>query len=116
MVRYRWNIFWAALDPVIGSEQAGMRPVLVISAEEANEHLPLLAIVPLTTAEPGRRRYSTSVFLAKEETGLPRDSLALAHQIRTISKKKIGGKCGELQSTELQYSLWHAVKKYLGQI
>lgn len=115
MVNYRWAIFWVTLDPVTGSEQAGIRPAIAISAEEANQYLPVVAVLPLTSAEPGKQIYSTSVFLPKEETGLSKDSIVLGHQIRTISKKRLGGKCGEVTSPELQAAIWKAVKKYLGQ-
>lgn len=52
-VRYRWKIFLVNIDPVVGSEQGKTRPVLVISAEEINQILPVVNVLPLTTLKPG---------------------------------------------------------------
>lgn len=114
MVAYRWSIFWADLNPVVGSEQAGCRPVLVISSEEVNHVLPTLTVMPLSSARPGRRVYPTEVLLSMEATGLPKDSLVLAHQIRTISKERLGGKCGEVMTADRQEEIWQALRRYLG--
>ncbi|MBT9137076.1 MAG: Endoribonuclease EndoA [Firmicutes bacterium] len=57
MVAYRWSIFWADLNPVTGYEQAGHRPVLVVSSEEVNLVLPTITVLPLSSARPGRRVY-----------------------------------------------------------
>jgi len=51
-MEYRWHIFLADLDPVIGSEQGKTRPVLVISEEEINQILPVVNVLPLTTRKP----------------------------------------------------------------
>jgi mRNA interferase MazF len=113
MVKFQWEIFWADLDPVRGSEQTGIRPVLIISAEEANIPLPIVSVVSLTSAKPGRKVYPTEVYLSKEESGLSKDSIAMAHQIRTVSKDRLGKKCGELKSTELKEKVRDAVRTYL---
>ena len=68
-MRYQWGIFWANLEPVRGSEQAGTRPVLVISAEEANQALPIVAVVALTAAKPGRKIYPIEALLPAAEIG-----------------------------------------------
>ncbi|NHM28251.1 type II toxin-antitoxin system PemK/MazF family toxin [Desulfofundulus sp. TPOSR] len=73
MVTYRWRIFWVSLDPVAGSEQGGKRPALVVSAEEVNQSLPVVTILPITSFKPGRKVYATEVFLSKEISGLPKD-------------------------------------------
>lgn len=52
-MRYRWKIFLVNIDPVVGSEQGKTRPVLVISAEEINQILPVVNVLPLTTLKPG---------------------------------------------------------------
>lgn len=113
MVNFQWGIFWADLDPVLGSEQAGTRPVLVISAEEVNRSLPMITIVSLTSVKPGRKVYPTEVYLSKEESGLSKDSIAMAHQIRVLSKVRLGGRCGELKSSELREKVRIAVRTYL---
>ena len=116
MVRYRWGIFWANLDPVQGSEQAGVRPVMVVSAETANQRLPVVAMLPLTSMRSSGRVYPTEVFLAKEITGLPKDSIVMAHQIRTVAKHRLGDKCGEVSSIELQQAIIHALNKFIPRV
>lgn len=111
---YRWKIFWADLDPARGSEQAGKRPVLVISAEEVNQVLPIVTVLPITSARPGRKVYPTEVLLAKEVTGLEKDSIAMAHQIRTISKKRLGEECGRVDQEGLREQVGQAVRRHLG--
>ena len=98
MVDYQWNIFWANLNPTRGSEQSGIRPVLVISIEEVNHYLPVVSIIPLTSMKKGRNIYPTEVFLDKEETELEKDSIAMAYHIRTISKERLKEKCGRISS------------------
>ena len=66
MVNYQWGIFWADLDPSRGSEQAGRRPVLVISAEEVHQALPIVTVLYITSVKPGIKVYPTETFL-----GLP---------------------------------------------
>jgi mRNA interferase MazF len=113
MVNYQWNIFRASLDPVKGSEQSGTRPVLIISAEEANESLPIVTVISLTSAKPGRKVYLIESLLKAEDTGLPRDSIAMAHQIRAISKERLCGMCGQITSEEVKVDIKRAIKLYL---
>jgi len=113
MVNYQWKIFWADLNPVQGSDQAGIRPVLAISAEEANQSLPIVSILPITSLRPGRKVYSIEVLLPAKETGLSKDSIAMAHQIRAISKDRLREKCGSIESDEIKESIRSAVKLYL---
>lgn len=113
MVNYQWGIFWADLEPTKGSEQAGRRPVLVISTEEVNQALPIVTILSLTSIKPGRRVYPIEVLLKAETTGLTKDSIAMAHQIRAISKERLGEKCGSINSEEIRNSVKLAIKTYL---
>lgn len=113
MVSYQWNIFWAELDPTRGSEQSGTRPVLVISAEEANEVLPIVTVLSLTSVKPGRKVYSIETFVAAKDTGLPKDSIVMAHQIRSISKDRLKEKCGEIVSEEIKNNVRESIKGYL---
>ena len=114
MVTYRWRIFWVSLDPVAGSEQAGKRPALVVSAEEANQSLPVVTILPITSFKPGRKVYATEVFLSKEISGLPKDSIIMAHQIRTIAKERLAEQCGVLTDGKVQELVRRAVLLHLG--
>lgn len=113
MMKFIWNIFLANLDPVKGSEQAGWRPVLVISSEEANEALPVVTIMALTSLKEGRRIYPIEVLLKAKETGLHLDSIAMAHQIRVLPKERLEEKCGEITSEKLQEQVKKAVRLYL---
>lgn len=113
MVGYQWGIYWADLEPTRGSEQAGTRPVLVISAEEVNQALPIVTIMSLTRLKPGRKIYPIEALLSSEATGLPHDSIAMAHQIRAMAKERLGEKCGAIQSEEIQNKVRTVIKTYL---
>jgi len=113
MVTYQWGIFWADLDPTKGSEQSGVRPVLVISTEEVNEALPIITVMSITSIKPGRKVYPTEVLLNSSETGLQKDSIAMAHQIRAISKDRLGQKCGSIDSEGLRERIKSIIKIYL---
>ena len=113
MVSYQWGIFWANLDPSQGSEQAGLRPVLVISDEEINQILPIVTVVALTSLKEDRRIYPTEVLLQTYETGLTKKSIVMGHQIRAISKKRFTGKCGSIESDEKQEEIREVIRTYL---
>jgi len=113
MIRLQWGIYWANLDPLVGSEQAGRRPVLVISAEEANKVLPIVTVMAITTLKPGRKVYPTEVLLTRSETNLKEDSIAMAHQIRAVSKGRLEDKMGEITSNEIKNQIRSAIRLYL---
>ena len=98
-MNYRMGIFLADLNPVIGSEQRGKRPVLVVSDEVFNSVMPVVTILPLTSLKKGRRIYPNEVLLPKGIGGLSTDSIILAHQIRTISKQRLGKLLGFVEVT-----------------
>jgi len=112
-VSFQWNIFWAELNPVRGSEKSGKRPVLVISSESVNSVLPVVTVIPLTTVKPGRHIYPTEALIPWVESGLPRDSIAMAHQIRSLSKQRLGEQCGSVVKEETKESIKDAVRLYL---
>lgn len=114
MVVYRWGIFWVNLDPARGSEQSGKRPALVVSAEEVNQSLPVITVLPITSFKPGRKVYPTEVFLSKEISGLPKDSIIMAHQIRTIAKERLGEQSGAIADSKTQELVRRAVLLHLG--
>jgi mRNA interferase MazF len=113
MVNYQWKIFWADLNPVKGSEQSGKRPVLVISNEAVNSVLPIVTVLSLTSAKPGRQIYPTEVYLQKKITGLSKDSIAMAHQIRSISSQRLGQQCGSIANEEIRDMIRKAISLYL---
>jgi len=109
----QWKIFWASLDPARESEQAGIRPVLIISSEEINISLPIAGVIPLTSLKPGRKIYSTEVLLLKNQTGLEKDSIAMAHQIRVVSKTRLIKQGGIIVSEEIKEKIREAIRLFL---
>jgi len=113
MVDYQWGVFWADLDPTRGSEQAGQRPVLVVSVEEVNQVLPVVTILSITSVKPGRKVYPTEVYLKAEDTGLPKESIVMAHQIRALTKERLGDKCGSIEDKAIREQIRNVIKIYL---
>lgn len=110
---YRMGIFLADLNPVIGSEQKGKRPVLVVSDEDFNQFMPVATILPVTSLKKGRRVYPNEVLITKGIAGITADSLILAHQIRTISKDRLTQFLGEVKDPELQRAIGQAMRIHL---
>lgn len=111
MERFQWVILEANLDPVAGAEQKGTRPVLIVSNEEFNHAMPNVTVLPLTSTR--RRLYPSEVLLQKEQAGQPLDSIIMAHQIRTISRQRLGKISGYLDDPELQHQVREAIKEHL---
>lgn len=85
----QWQLYYLNLNPVIGSEQAGVRPCIVISADYTNG-LNQVTVLPITSMKKSYTTiYPNEVFLPKEISKLPKDSLILAHQMRTIDKQRL---------------------------
>ncbi len=84
----RGEIVVADLEPVEGSEQGGIRPVLIIQNDTLNKHAPTTIIAPLTS-KIYTKEYPTNVIIRREDSGLKSDSTILLNQIRTIDKKRI---------------------------
>ena len=110
---YRMGFFFADLNPVIGSEQKGKRPVLVVSDEDFNQFMPVVTILPLTSLKKGRRIYPNEVLIPKGIAGITADSLILAHQIRTISKDRLTQFLGPVKDPELQRAIGQAMRIHL---
>jgi len=92
----RGDIFSARLDPVEGSEQAGTRPVLVVSRDSINANSPVVVVVPLTDAANVKRTYPSHTYLLNGVGGLKMDSVAKAEQIRAIQVSRFVGYYGRL--------------------
>ena len=110
---YKWSIFMADLNPVIGSEQQGRRPVLVFSDETTSSVMPVVTILPVTSLKKGRRVYPNEALLKKGVAGLETDSIVLAHQIRTISKQRLMNCLGEISDVSLQTQINDAMRVHL---
>jgi len=106
-----WAVVLANLDPSIGPEQAGRRPVLIVSNEDANQILPNVTILPLTSTQ--RQLYPAEVLLPAGAAGQPRDSIVMAHQIRTISKQRLEQNYGYLRDPDLRDLVRRALGEHL---
>lgn len=114
MIINRWAIFRANLDPVIGSEQGKSRPVLIISDNRINRLLNIINVLPITTRKPGRTIYPNEVLLPGGQFGLPNDSIILCHQIRTLDKKRLSLKYGNISDLQLKEDILDALCFQLG--
>lgn len=87
----RWDVYWANLEPHVGSEQAGhRRPVIIVSNDGFNAHMPVVTVVPLTKLEGKTRKpYPFEVVLPRGTVGRGRTSIAMPYQVRTISKHRL---------------------------
>ena len=89
----RGDVFFAELDPVIGSEQGGVRPVLIIQNDIGNQHSPT-TIVAAITGQMCKAKLPTHVDLAGRENGLSKNSVVLVEQVRTIDKRRLRERMG----------------------
>jgi len=97
----RGDLVWGNLEPVAGSEQGGIRPILIIQDNLLNAHSPTTIIAPLTS-KIYTKEYSTNVQLFSGQFGLKRESTILLNQIRTIDKKRVIRKIGSLDSETMR--------------
>ncbi len=109
----QWSVYSVDLDPTVGSEQAGRRPVLIVSRESANAALPVVTAIPLTSRRPQRRIYPNEAVIPKGMAGLKRDSIVMAHQLRTLSKKRLGRHMGTLDDPSSRDDVRTAMKTQL---
>lgn len=96
----RGDIFFADLDPGVGSEQKGRRPVLILQNNVGNRFSPTVIIAPITSYVQ-KNRLPTHVLITEEISGLGRDSVVLLEQIRTIDKKDFLEKSASSQKLRL---------------
>ena len=94
----RGEIYDARLDPTEGSEQAGSRPIVIVSRDAINAASPVVIAVPCTTYRPGRRLYPSQVLLHTPDGGLDVDSVALGEQLRALAKSRLGQLRGVLSA------------------
>ena len=97
---YRGDIFYADLEPVIGSEQGGVRPVLVIQNDIGNRHSPTV-IVAAITSRIKHRRQPTHVNLNGRQCGLHSDSTIMLEQLRTLDKQRLLGYVGSVGKAKM---------------
>ncbi len=91
----RGDIFYADLSPVVGSEQGGLRPVLIIQNDVGNRYSPTV-IAAAITSRMGKTRLPTHIDIHADRVGLAKDSVILLEQIRTLDKRRLKEKMGHL--------------------
>ena len=91
----RGDIYYADLSPVVGREQGGRRPVLIVQNDTGNKHSPTV-IAAAITSQTGKARLPTHIELQAASCGLSRDSVILLEQIRTIDKSRLREHMGKL--------------------
>ncbi|MEE0867378.1 MAG: type II toxin-antitoxin system PemK/MazF family toxin [Clostridia bacterium] len=100
MIVKRGDIFYADLSPVIGSEQGGIRPVLVVQNDVGNKYSPTV-IAAAITSKINKAKLPTHIEIDAKEYGLSRDSVILLEQVRTIDKQRLREKIGRLNEMEM---------------
>lgn len=96
----RGDIFYADLSPVIGSEQGGLRPVLIIQNDVGNRYSPTV-IAAAITSKTGKSKLPTHIDIFAEAAGLVKDSVILLEQIRTLDKRRLKEKAGHLTDMKM---------------
>ena len=107
----RGEIYYADLNPTIGSEINKKRPVLIISNNANNAFSETITIIPITSNV--KKVFPFEVFLPHNKSGLPKDSKAQCHQVRTISKIRISAKVYGVLKNEVMNAVDGALKLHL---
>ena len=91
----RGDIFYADLSPVVGSEQGGTRPVLIVQNDTGNRHSPTV-IAAAITSQQDKTKLPTHISVAADSSGLQKNSIVLLEQVRTLDKRRLKEKMGNL--------------------
>lgn len=98
----RGGVFEARLNPTEGSEQAGTRPVVIVSRDAINDNSSVIVVVPLTKASSVKRSYPNNVKIPKGEGGLTDDSVVLGGQVRAVAKSRLLSQRGILTADTMR--------------
>ena len=109
---HRGEVFYADLSPVVGSEQGGVRPVLILQNDIGNRHSPTV-IAAASTSKLDKTRLPTHIGIRAEDTGLAKDSIVLLEQIRTLDKHRLRERAGQITSDD-QHRVDQALDVSLG--
>lgn len=112
----RWEVYRAYLDPAVGNEQAGKaRPVMIVSNDGFNKNSGVVTAIPLTRqAGKSRLPYPYEVLLPERVAGNPVASIAMPHQLRSISKQRLLSRLGVLTDPLLQEEIENRLLEHLG--
>ena len=108
MIIKRGDMFYADLSPVVGSEQGGVRPVLIIQNDTGNKYSPTV-IAAAITSQTGKAKLPTHIEIEAEGVGLKSNSIVLAEQIRTIDKSRLKEKIGQIDNSEIMTKINNAL-------
>lgn len=97
----RGDIFYADLSPVVGSEQGGVRPVVIVQNDVGNRHSPTV-IAAAITSRTEKTKLPTHIDVSADRFGLAKDSVILLEQVRTIDKKRLKEKMGHLEDETME--------------
>lgn len=97
----RGDIFYADLSPVVGSEQGGIRPVVIVQNDVGNKHSPTV-IAAAITSRVDKTKLPTHIEVTADRFGLAKDSVILLEQVRTIDKKRLKEKMGHLEDETME--------------
>ena len=97
----RGEIYYADLSPVVGSEQGGVRPVLIVQNDTGNRHSPTV-IAAAITSQTGKARLPTHISVSPLSCGLPKQSIILLEQVRTLDKRRLREHMGKLDETMMK--------------
>ena len=100
MTVHRGDIYYADLSPVVGSEQGGVRPVLIVQNDVGNRFSPTV-IAAAITSQKDKARLPTHIQVQSPDSGLSRDSVVLLEQIRTLDKRRLGERMGRLDDVSM---------------
>ena len=102
------DIYYATLDPIIGSEQDGKRPVVVVQNNLANKYSPTV-IAAAITSQTNKTKLPTHIEIGEKTSGLKSNSVVLAEQIRTIDKSRLKEKIGHIDDSDIMNKLNNAL-------
>ena len=108
----RGDIYYADLSPVVGSEQGGLRPVLIIQNDVGNRYSPTV-IAAAITSRMGKTKLPTHIDIYAERAGLARDSIVLLEQLRTLDKRRLRERLGHLDE-DMMHEIDTAIAVSLG--
>ncbi|WP_406543343.1 type II toxin-antitoxin system PemK/MazF family toxin [Clostridium ljungdahlii] len=97
----RGDIFYADLSPVVGSEQGGVRPVIILQNDVGNKYSPTVIVVAITS-QINKAKLPTHVEISSEAYGLNKDSVVLLEQIRTLDKRRLKEKIGHMTDVDMK--------------
>lgn len=109
----RGDMFYADLSPVVGSEQGGIRPVIIIQNDLGNKHSPTV-IAAAITSQLGKTKLPTHIEIGSQDVGLKTNSVVLAEQVRTIDKSRLKEKIGHIDDENLMKKINNALELSIG--